>query len=231
LDEEGNIAPNTTVQFNINGIFYNRTTNSDGVAKLNINLNPGKYIITTYNILTGESTSNEVSVLSYFNQNADLVKYYRNDSQYVVRINGLDGNPVGENEVVRFNINGVFYERKTNSSGHVKLNINLNPGDYIITAEYKGLRVSNNVKVLPILSAENLTMHYLDGSKFEAKLLNNVGNPFANQNVIFNINGVFYNRTTDVDGVARLNINLMSGEYIITSSYGGFNIANTISIS
>ena len=56
------------------------------------------------------------------------------------------------------------------------------------------------------------------------------GNPYSNQIVTFNINGVFYNRTTDAYGDAKLNINLQAGEYIITSSYNGSNIANTIII-
>ena len=34
----------------------------------------------------------------------------------------------------------------------------------------------------------------------------------------FNINGVFYTKTTDSEGNAKLNINLMPSEYIITSS-------------
>ena len=45
-----------------------------------------------------------------------------------------------------------------------------------------------------------------------------------------NINGVFYYRSTGSDGIAHLNINLMPGEYIITSSYNGANIANKITI-
>jgi hypothetical protein len=52
----------------------------------------------------------------------------------------------------------------------------------------------------------------------------------ANEKIQFNVNGVFYTRTTDSTGIAKLNINLMAGEYIITSSYNGSNIANTISI-
>ena len=46
-----------------------------------------------------------------------------------------------------------------------------------------------------------------------------VSKAFANQIIIFNINGVFYDRTTDNEGIARLNINLMAGKYIITSMY------------
>lgn len=39
-----------------------------------------------------------------------------------------------------------------------------------------------------------------------------------------------YNRVTDASGQARLNINIMPGEYIITSSYNGSNIANKITV-
>jgi len=73
-------------------------------------------------------------------------------------------------------------------------------------------------------------MSYKDGSKFNATLVDGQGNPYAGQSVTFNINGVFYQRTTDENGVARLNINLMAGEYIITSTYNGNNIANKITI-
>ena len=42
---------------------------------------------------------------------------------------------------------------------------------------------------------------------------------------------VFYERTTDEDGIAKLNINLMAGEYIITSQYDNAVISNKITIS
>ena len=133
---------------------YTRYVDSEGKAKLNINLQQGKYIITAINPVTGERHANNIT----------LVKYYRNDSQYVVTILGNDGNPAGAGETVTFNINGVFYTRQTNASGQVKLNINLNAGDYIITTEYKGCMVANNIKVLPILSAEDIKMKYRDGT-------------------------------------------------------------------
>jgi co-chaperonin GroES (HSP10) len=124
-----------------------------------------------------------------------------------------------------------MYERKTNESGYAKLNINLAPGEYIITASYDGCNVANNITVLPVLSADDIEMKYHDGTKFVAKLVDDNGNPFANQTISFNINGVFYNRITNENGEARLNINLMAGEYIITSSYNGCNIANTVKIT
>ena len=45
-----------------------------------------------------------------------------------------------------------------------------------------------------------------------------------------NIHGVIYERTTDNNGVASLNIKLQAGRYIITSSFNGCNLANTITI-
>ena len=231
-DSQGNyLKDGTEVRFNINGVMYDRKVNgTEGLARLNINLEAGDYIITAINPETGEMSSNNITVISRLIENRDITKYYKNGTQYTIKVIGDDGNPVGEGENVIFNINGVFYTRQTNASGIAKLNINLNEGDYIITAEYKECRVSNNIKVLPILSASDMTMNYKDGSQFKAKLVDGQGNPFANEKVEFNINGVFYYRTTDSSGIASLNINLMSGKYIITSSYNGFNIANEITI-
>ena len=230
LDHDGNIVKNQVISFNINGVFYNRTTNDNGVVRLNINLSPGIYIITTENSVTGEKASNNITVLSLIVENKNLVKYYRNDSQYIVKILGDDGNPVGAGVTVRFNINGVFYERRTNESGIAKLNINLNPGVYIITAEYNGCRVSNNITVIPILTADDLTKDYGASDQFVATLVDGKGNPYAKQYVQFNINGVFYQRITDDNGQAKLNIRLMPGKYIITSAFGTFQTSNTIMI-
>ncbi len=231
FDLNNQTLANTTVTFYLNDIHYNRTTDSNGRAKLNINLNPGTYIITAKNTNTTEIRENKIVVLPNIVENNDLEKYFRNNSQYVVKILNDDGTPAKANETVTFNINGVFYNRTTNETGHAKLNINLNPGEYIITAEYKGCKVSNKIKVKSILSAEDLSKKYGTPDQFKAKLVDGEGNPLANTNVTFNINGVFYNRTTDSDGIAKLNIRLMPGEYIITSSYNECYISNKITIT
>ncbi len=229
LDKQGNILPNTVVSMNINGVFYNRTTNDKGVAKLNINLMQNTYILTVYNPQTSESAGYKVVVLPRIAENYDLVKYYRNASQYTLKILDNQGNPLGD-RTVKFNINGVFYYRTSNENGIVSLNINLHPGTYIITAEYDGCLVSNNITVLPTIESGDLDMSYKDGSQFKVKLLDKQGNPVSKKDVLFNINGVFYTRTSDGDGIARLNINLISGEYIITSTYDELNVANKITI-
>jgi len=231
-DSEGNyLKEGTPVRFNINGVMYNRKVSGDnGIAKLNINLAQGDYVLTAINTETRENAANNITVISRIVENNDLTKYYRNDSQYVVKVLGDDGNAVGAGVEVRFNINGVFYSRTTNESGIAKLNINLQPDDYVITAEYGECKVSNKIKVLPILSASDISMSYRDGTQFKVNVLNGTGNPLSGADIIFNVNGVFYTRTSDVNGQSKLNINLQAGEYIITSTYNDLNIANRITI-
>ena len=231
LDAKHNILANKEVSFIINGVTYKRITDKNGIARLNIWTGPGKYPIKALNPVTGEAAYNNITVLSNIAEANDLTKYYKNTSQYVVTIIDSNGNPVNAGENVTFNINGVFYTRTTNATGQVKLNINLQPGDYIITAEYGGCKASNNIKVLPVLSGEDLTKRYMSSDPFVATLLDGQGNPAAGKTVTFNINGVFYHKVTDSQGHAALNIRLMPGKYIITSTYNGTNVANTVTVT
>ena len=154
-----------------------------------------------------------------------------NDSQFYIKLVDGQENPVA-GKSIRMNINGVFYDRTTNQNGITKLNIRLNPGTYILTAtdSNTGLMMSYIITVLPILTASDMKMTYLDGSQFKVKVVDGQGTPKDNVNVRFNINGVFYTRTTDASGVARLNITLMPGEYIITSEYETARVSNRITV-
>ncbi len=219
---------NTNVSFNINGILYTRTTNVNGVAKLSINLNPGKYILTAINPFNNEQKGFNITVLPNI-ETQNLVKYYKNETQFVVKVLNKNGSPAtGTN--ITFNINGVLYTRNV-VNGTAQLSINLNPGEYVITTIYEGLSVGNNVSVKPTLITDDLSMSFQDGSKFSATVLDAQGNPLANQNVTFNVNGVFYNRVSGDDGVANLNINLNKGQYIITSMWNNYQVGNKITIA
>ena len=228
-DSTGKVLTKTTVKFNIHGVFYTKKTDKDGVADLGIMLRHGEYILTAYNPVTGEEKGFNITVKSLIVQ-SDLTKYYLNASKFQATIYDKNGSlAVGKN--VTFNINGVFYTKTTDSNGVVSLAINLRPGEYIITTMYEGLAVGNNIVVLPTLVTRDLNMTYGDGSNFTAQTLDGQGKPLANQNVTFNINGVFYNKITDDNGVASLTMRLMSGKYIITSYWNDFQTGNTIIIS
>ena len=227
---DGKPLANKDVTFELNGQTYTRTTDANGTAGMNINLATGNYKIITTNTVTKESVTNSITVLPRLEGN-DLTKYYKNASQYRVKVYDDAGKPVKSGEIVTFNINGIFYNRTTDENGYAQLTINLDAGNYRITSEYKGCKISNDIKVLPVLSAEDITMKYRDGTAFKANLVDGQGKPYANQNVIFNINGVMYPKTTDSSGIAGLTINLMPGVYIITSMFNGETISNKITIT
>ena len=229
IGSDGKVLANTQVRFNIHGVFYTKTTNNDGVADLGIMLRPGTYILTAYNPVTGEQQGFNITVKSLIVQN-DLTKYYMNASKFQATIYDKNGS-LAVNKNVTFNIHGVFYTRTTDENGVVSLGISLRPGEYVITTMYEGLDLGNTVTVLPTLVTHDLNMKYMDGSNFTAQTLDGQGNPLANQNVSFNVNGVFYHKVTDDNGFASLTINLMSGKYIITSSWNDFQTGNNITIS
>ena len=228
-DSTGKALANTEVKFNIHGVFYTKKTDKDGMADLGIMLRPGSYILTAYNPVTGEEKGFNITVKSLIMQN-DLTKYYLNASRFEATVYNKDGS-LAVNKEVTFNINGVFYHKKTDENGVASLGIALRPGEYTITTMFEGLDIGNKVNVLPTLVTKDLSMKYLDGSNFTALTLDGQGKPLANQNVSFNVNGVFYHKVTNKDGIASLGIRLMSGEYIITSYWNDFQTGNTIKIS
>ncbi len=229
LKSNGSYLTNANVTFNIGGIVYTRKTDGRGVANLNIALRPGNYILTAYNPNNNEERGFNITVKSLIIENHDLIKYYRNSSQFSVKVLNKQGYPA-MHENVTFNINGVFYTRYSDNDGYASLRIMLLPGDYIVTILFNDDSTSNWIHVLPTLVTHDLIMNYMDGSKFRAKVLDGQGKPLCNKNVSFNINGVFYNRITDNYGIARLNIRLMQGNYIITSIYDDYQIGNKIVI-
>lgn len=224
---------NASITININGINYTRTTDIDGKASLAINLAPGNYSISsTYDydsnsILLGSG----IEVLSTISGN-DVVKIFRNDTQYYAIFLDSYGNPLANTDIT-YNINGVFYSRKTNESGVARLNINLGSGEYIITAiNPDGHMYSNLITVLPSINGSDVVKFYMNGTQYYASFLDNTGNALANSNVTFNINGVFYTRQTDENGLSKLNINLAPGSYIITAinPVNNFMISNLITV-
>ena len=207
------------VIFNINGMNYTKEL-VNGKASIGINLNPGNYTITTFYPYADKITTkiNNIEVLSTIQAN-DVVKFFRNGTQYYAKFLDGSGNPL-VNGNVTFNINGVFYKKQTNASGIAKLNIALLPNEYILTAIHpNGLMYGSNITVLSTVFGENIVKFFRNGTQYYAKFLDDFGNPLVNGTVTFNINGVLYEKQTDSEGIAKLNINLLPGEYILTAMH------------
>ena len=235
VDGFGNPIANATVYFTINGKVYARITDENGTASIAIRLLPGEYKASA--LFNGtkdhdKATANATVTVKSTIFGNDTTLYFRNGTQYMAKFLDSDGKALANTDV-KFNINGVFYTRVTDENGIARLNIRLDPASYIITAynPVTGEQKANNITVLPRIIAKDLSMKYLDGSTFNAALVDGQGKAISGVNITFNINGVFYHRTTDVNGVASLNIRLISGVYIITSMYDECWASNKIIIS
>ena len=219
------------VIFNVNGVNYTKEL-VNGKASIGINLNPGNYTITTfYHYTDGLVTkTNNIEVLSTILAN-DVVKFFRNGTQYCAKFLDGCGSPLVNASVI-FNINGVLYKKQTDYEGVARLNINLFPGKYILTAMHPdGLMYGYNITVLSTIHGDDIVKFFRNGTQYCAKFLDGCGSPLVNASVVFNINGVFYKKQTDDNGMARLNINLFPGEYILTAIHlNGEEKANIIKV-
>ena len=107
--------------------------------------------------------------------------------------------------------------------------INLNPGIYEVSyrfnsTPYQDFFDSTDLLVIngsaSTLSGSDITVGQGEGENFPVYLsVGDVGLP--ERDVIFNINGVNYTRTTDEYGLAELTINLGEGKYLIKYYYAG----------
>ncbi len=231
-DYQGKPIVNATIYFNINGVNYARTTDANGTASIALNLESGAYpVIVAYN---GSASYSKISknITVTINPSIiadDLVKMYKNDTKFSAKFLGSDGKVLA-NTTVKFNINGVLYTRTTNNDGVGSLAINLRPGEYVLTAynPVTGEQQGFNITVKSLIVTQDLTKYYMNASSFQATIYDKNGSLAVGKNVTFNINGVFYTRTADENGVVILAINLRPGEYIITTIYEELDIGNNV---
>ena len=231
-DFQGKPIVNATIYFSINGVTYAKTTDANGTASIGLNLESGAYpVIVDYN---GSASYSKISknITVTINPSIiadDLVKMYKNDTKFSAKFLGSDGKVLADTQI-KFNINGVLYSRITNNDGVGSLAINLRPGEYVLTAynPVTGEQQGFNITVKSLIVTQDLTKYYMNASSFQATIYDKNGSLAVGKNVTFNINGVFYTRTTDENGVASLAINLRPGEYIITTIYEELDIGNNV---
>ena len=224
LNTDGAVLANTNVKITVNGHTYTKTTNSNGVASLDINLNPGTYKVVANNPVTGFNLTTTFKILSTISAN-DVTKVYTDNKQFTATFYKSNGKVLA-NKKVKFKINGKTYKVKTDSKGVGSLSLTtLKKGTYkIISYNKDGLTKTNTVKVVKSaatsLSASDYTFLKSDSKKIKVKLLNKYGYaPGKGQIVKFKVNGKKYTAKTNKNGNAKLKLpSLAAGVY--TVKYG-----------
>lgn len=226
VTEDGSPVSFVPVKFNVNGVDYERYTNLEGVAMLNINLNIGAYECqVSYEGVTRKvlvRVTDKPSINLIVN---NLTKTYGTDTQLTAKIDIpsiITGLPV------QFNLNGRTYDRLTDVNGEAHLNINLNPGIYPCTVVFPGnntyketrKEITVTVKANTLIDGFNITKSYSDKGFYQCAVYDAWQrlNPCT---VELTINGVKYTRTSNDEGLIRLNINLIPGEYPINVKFLG----------
>ena len=167
---------NKTVNFVINGVSYNGTTNDEGVASVALSLNPGKYTAIAYfegddGYTASSNLSSTIDVLPTIKAN-DITKYYKGSTKYTATFLTTQGTALANTDV-KITVNGKTYTKKTNSKGVVSLAVDLKPGTYkvVATDPITGYKLTTTFKILSTISASDVSKVYTDSKKFTAKLI------------------------------------------------------------
>ena len=80
-DINGNPLKNVRIRFKVADGWYSRKTNDEGVAKFNIYLNPGDYIILSINTLTNETRESSVHIIENKESNSLITSIFKEDSK------------------------------------------------------------------------------------------------------------------------------------------------------
>jgi hypothetical protein len=209
LDKEGHVLVDTEVKFVVDGQTYTVKTDDKGIARLNESkLDLGTYNITCINPVTGQEVTKQVTIVKRLIENKDVTMDYSDGTKYVVRVIGDDGNPVGAGEYVGIKVNGVVYAIKTDSKGYARLPLNLVPGKYSISTEYKNSKVKNKITVKQILKLVKKTVKVKKGKKLKlkAKLKSSKGKPIKGKKITFKFKGKKYKAKTNKKGIAKVTI-------------------------
>ncbi|WP_296895084.1 lectin like domain-containing protein [uncultured Methanobrevibacter sp.] len=229
---------NKIIFFEVGGINHTRLSDENGVAKLEIDLNPGNYTIRTR--YANFSAENNIEVLPTLIAN-DFVKRYGDKSKFYISLIDTAGNPVA-NASIAMKIDGVSYSRSTDKNGKASLDINQKPGKYILTAVdlLTGLEMSYNITVLQpkkstlkIVANKKTFLTTTKTKKYTIALKDNAGKAIKKATVYLKVGGKTYKATTNSKGKATFKITsfLKKGSYKATVVYDGSIIYNKVTKS
>lgn len=216
LDDMGNTIFTKHIIFKIDGV---EVKGKKGLNSISTAFNDlGKYTISgefEYATLNGEPAT--LTVVNGANLYVDDITSYGNGVEIKANLTDSLGNPIS-NSYIFLNLKGNDVLLVTDSSGCAKTNVNLDFGQYKLTAtfddvKYQPVSKTFTVNVLSSINSSDLNLSYNSADNFKAQLFNKDGSKLANENVVFNINRKDYNVTTDSNGWAVLNEKLDVGYY------------------
>ena len=254
-DLDGNVISNGTLSVVVGSVSSNLTTDGAGRAVLPIGVNETAEF--TYTDANGASVSSsivnnlinitvekEVPSPVASNRTSTRIIYENMKTTAVAKVDGKvgkyfevvlvdeKGNPIAD-KLVQIGFNGAVYNRTTNETGGVKLQINLGyEGKYTFAIAFLGddnytgdfqVALIEVTPHIPKLTAPAKTYKASAKTKaLTATFKSANGNAISGKKISFTINGKTYTGTTNSKGVATVKISLNKrGTYQATAKYAG----------
>lgn len=212
------------------------------VYRLNSTANKAKdadAVVKSFNYLIDPNFINQQLNTSNFEQ-------YHGEGKYFKAVVKNQNEQACINEEVDFRIIASTWAKtytvKTNNLGTAQLQINLAPGTYTMKTSIKNNPAKTNTNTVKVLvkperniTTNNLLQYYGDGRYFEAYLEDMNGNMKADETINFTIIAKTWQKTypctTDLSGLASLQINLAPGTYAMKTSHAqSISRYNTITV-
>lgn len=232
VDGTGRPINNTPFIIGIDGKNYYAVTNDDGKFLFDLNLNPGKHVISAVNPYDGLYASYNLEIISTLFADG-LIKVINSNSCYEAFFLDGNGTPL-VNRDVDIIVNGYRYVYRTDSYGGLSLDFNMKPGKYLVTAinPVTGQYIENNVEILPsIVENKNVVMYFNNGKSYKVRIIGDDGKPVgAGKIVNIKVNGKSYKVKTNAKGYASFKIKLKPKKYSIVATYKGYSVANKITV-
>ena len=199
---------NATVPIIINGKRYTVVSDANGLITLNQKLAVGTYIVTLINPFNNKVTSNALKIVTRITGNKNVNTYYGKNYQYKLRIIADNGAHVGAGVAVKVTINSKAKTLKTDKNGYitVKFTKTYLPKTYTVTAEYKGVKVSNKVVVKKVLTLKKVTVKKSAKKLVLKATLKEGKKALKGKKVVFKFNGKKYTAKTNKKGLAKVTI-------------------------
>jgi predicted outer membrane repeat protein len=246
-----------------NGEYHPVNTDKNGIASVTLTgLSLGsyniRYVYNGNNLYAGSSGSNTILVTNFIETKLSISNYtnfYGVKGNLTGRLIDINGNPL-VNQSITLNLTRLsdnlskVYNVSTDSNGDYYLEINLNTGEYSVSAFYNNKTIGNitynssgpvnaNIKIYNQTSemGTNLTVNDYTGivnkpGNLTGRLLDINGNPISGQIILLDIQGVNNNlrlintSITNSDGYYNLGLNLPIGEYTVSATYNGTRVNN-----
>ena len=231
-DNNGNVLSGKTLTFTFNGKSYTKTTDSKGVASLNINAKAGSYVIGVIfegdELYENSSASNKITVSKTPTTISSSTKDAVKGKSYSVVLKDKKGNVLAS-KAVTLTYNGKTYKLTTNSKGIVSFTITGTLGKtykltykfagdsyYAAYSGYKNLKVKKPTKIV------GSNARIVKGAKYSVTLRDSSNKALSKKTVTITFNGKTYTKTTTTKGVVSLALNAAPGKsYNIIYKYAG----------